>query len=212
MADAQPQRSSLLPAQVVPDSVLVRQARAGDQQAFELLVSRYHGPLTSYIRSLLNDGDQVADVLQEVYLRLYLSLPTLLTNSSLRGWLFQVARNRCIDELRKRRRYTEIPFSTLLWDAGEQDLSLPETIPDPAPLPEEVVEQFDLPCSLHQALGSLSPKFRLIVQLHCLRQLTFAEIGCLLNMREITARTNFFRALVRLRKALAGNTHLAAVS
>lgn len=61
MADAQPQRSSLLPAQVVPDSVLVRQARAGDQQAFELLVSRYHGPLTSYIRSLLNDGDQVAE-------------------------------------------------------------------------------------------------------------------------------------------------------
>jgi RNA polymerase sigma factor (sigma-70 family) len=212
MADTQSQLDSLLSRQAAPDSVLVRQARAGDQQAFELLFSRYHGPLTSFIRRFLSDGEQVADVLQDVYLRLYLALPTLMTGSSLRGWLFQVARNRCIDELRKRRRYTEIPFSTIVWDAREQDLSLPETIPDPHPLPEEVVEQFDLPWSLQQALVSLPPRFRLIVHLHCFRHLTFAEIGGLLNMREITARTYFFRALVRMRKALAGKTHLAAVS
>ena len=118
-----------------------------------------------------------------------------------------MARNRSIDELRKRRRYTEIPFSTIVWDAGEQDLSLPETIPDPKPLPKEVVEQFDLSWSLHQALVSLPPRLRLIVQLHCFRHLTFAEIGGLLNMREITARTYFFRALVRMRKVLASKTH-----
>ena len=125
MAEAKPQPYSLLSRQAVPDSVLVKYARAGDQQAFELLVSRYHSHLTSYIRSFLSDGEQVADVLQEVYLRLYLSLPTLLADRELKGWLFQVAHNRCIDELRKRRRYTEMPFSTLVWDAEEQDLSLP---------------------------------------------------------------------------------------
>ena len=85
----QPRHYSVLAGQGVPDGVLVGQAQAGDQRAFESLVNRYHRPLASYIGVLLNDGEQVSDVLQQVYLQLYVSLPTLLTNVSLKGWLFQ---------------------------------------------------------------------------------------------------------------------------
>jgi len=59
MAEAKPQPYSLLSRQAVPDSVLVKHARTGDQQAFELLVSRYHSHLTSYIRSFLSDGESL---------------------------------------------------------------------------------------------------------------------------------------------------------
>ena len=212
MSDAQPRQYSTLPGQGVPDGVLVGQAQAGDQRAFEFLVRRYHRPLASYIRGFLKDDEQVSDVLQQVYLQLYVSLPILLTNVSLKGWLFQVARNRCLDELRRRRRRAEMPFSTLAWEHREEDLSPLEAIPDPGPLPEEVAEEIDLYGSLQEATASLPPKVRSIVHLRCFRHLPFAEIGRMLNMPQTTVKTYFYRSLPRLRRALTGSTHLAAVS
>ncbi len=212
MLYTQPRQDRLLQGQGVPDGVLVGQAQAGDQCAFELLVSRYHRPLVSYIRVFLKDGDQVSDVLQQVYLQLYVSLPVLLTNVSLKGWLFQVARNRCLDELRRRCRRAEIPFSTLAWEYREEELSPIEAIADPDPLLEEVAERIDLYCSLQEAIASLPPKFRLIVHLHCFKQLTFAEIGRMLEMPKNTVKTYFYRALPRLRTALMSSAPVAAIS
>jgi RNA polymerase sigma-70 factor, ECF subfamily len=175
-------------------------------------VSRYHRPLANYIRVFLKDDEQVSDVLQQVYLQLYVSLPILLTTVSLKGWLFQVARNRCLDELRRRRRRAESPFSTLAWEYSEEDLSPLEAIPDPGPLPEEVAEEIDLYGTLQEATAALPPKVRSIVRLRCFRHLTFAEIGGMLNMPQTTVKTYFYRSLPRLRRALAGSTRIAAVS
>jgi RNA polymerase sigma-70 factor (ECF subfamily) len=117
----------------VPDGLLVAQALAGDQDAFELLVTRYQRQLVVLIQGFLKDHDQSYDVLQQVNLQLYLSLPILFRNVSLKGWLFQVARNRCLDELRKR---PELSFSTIEREDGEEGLSSLEVLPDPEPLPE----------------------------------------------------------------------------
>jgi len=212
MLYGQPQQDSILQGQGVPDGVLVGQALAGDQRAFELLVSRYHRPLVSCIQGFLKDNEQVNDVLQHVFLQLYVFLPMLLRNVSLKAWLFQVARNRCLDELRKRRRRAEIPFSTLEWKYREEELSPIEAIPDPEPLPEEVAERIDLQCSLQQAMFSLSPKCRSIVRLHCFRQLSFSEIARTLNIPRNTVKTYYYRSLPRLRSALMSNVHLVSVS
>src|SRR5262249_20464577 len=165
------------------DGVLGGKAQAGDQSAFELLLSRYHYPLVSYIRVFLKDSEEVSDVLQHVFFQLYVSLPILLTNVSLKAWLFRVARNRCLDELRRRRRRAEVPFSTFEREVGEE-LSPVEAIPDPEPLPEEVTERSDLHCSLQQAMFSLPPTFRSIVHLRCFRQLSFSEVGQMLKLPE----------------------------
>src|SRR6266705_2635776 len=190
MPYAQPRQYSVLQGQEVPDGVLVGQAQAGDQRAFEILVRRYHCPLVSYIRGFLKDSEEVSDVLQHVFFQLHVSLPILLTHVSLKPWLFQVARNRCLDELRRRRRRAEVPFSTFERKVGEE-LSPLEAIPDPEPLPEEVTERSDLRCS---------------------RQLSFSEVGRLLKMPEATVKAYFYRSLPRLRRALAGSKHFAAVS
>ena len=199
MPYTQSRQYSILQEQRVPDGVLVEQALAGDQYAFESLVNRYHHQLVSHIQGFLKDNDQSYDILQHVYLKLYLSLPTLLTNVPLRAWLFQVARNRCLDELRKRCRRAEIPFSALEWEDGEEGLSPLEAIPDTEPLSEEITEWSEL----HAAIVSLPPKYRSIVHLHCFKQLTFAEIGQILKMPESTTKTYFYRSLPRLRRALA---------
>ena len=212
MRYAQPRKYSILQGQGVPDGVLVGQALAGDQLAFELLVSRYHRPLVSCIRGFLKDDELANDVLQHVFLQLYLSLPVLLRNVSLRAWLFQVARHRCLDELRKRHRRAEIPFSTLEWKYREEEFSPIEAIPDPEPLPEVVAERSDLQRSLQLALFALPLKCRSIVHLRCFRQLSFLQIARMLNIPENTVKTYYYRSLPHLRRALLNNVHVASIS
>src|SRR5438270_7802022 len=205
MSYAQQQQYTILQEQGVPDGTLIKQSLAGDQGAFEFLVTRYHRSLVCYIRGMLKDDDAVYDVLQHVFLQLYVSLPTLLTDVSLKAWLFRVARNRCLDELRRRRRRAEIPFSTLERECGSEEQSPVEAIPDSGLLPEEITERIDLYGSLSRAVCSLPPKFRSIVYLRCFGQLSFSKIGRTLNIPEPTVKTCFYRSLPRLRRALAGS-------
>jgi len=202
----------ITPMPGVPDGVLVGQALTGDERAFATLVERYQDPLLGYIRRMLKDGEQSSDVLQQVLLQLYLSLPTLNTQTRLSGWLFRVAHNRCIDELRKRSRRNVVCFSALEWESPEVELSPVERIADSQPLPEEVAVQRDLHDRLRRAIVVLPPKFRHVVYLRCWRDLSFAEIGRLLKMPETTAKTYFYRARPLLGAALARSVQSASAS
>ena len=130
------------------DTVLAQQVLNGDQEAFELLVQRYHTPLFNFIYRFLGDYDQTCDVLQQVFLRLYASLPKL-GIGPFRPWLFRVARNCCIDELRQKNR-SALHFSQ--FENSEGDLTGLCDIPDPRPLPEEVAERRDLQAVLQDAV------------------------------------------------------------
>jgi RNA polymerase sigma-70 factor (ECF subfamily) len=193
----------------ISDGMLVQQTLAGDQHAFEMLVRRYNVPLFNFICHCLGDYDQACDVLQQVFLQLYISMPTLRTGEPLKAWLFQVARNRCLDELRRKR---AIHFSELESANDEDDLSPLAIMPDTQPLPEEIAEHRDLQQTLQRAIQGLPPKFRSVVLLRYAGQLSFSEIGKTLNMPEATAKTYFQRARPLLRAALAVQTQTAAAS
>ncbi len=208
----QQSRPGTTPGPEVPDGVLVGQALAGDERAFATLVDRYQDPLLGYIRGMLKGGEQSSDVLQQVLLQLYISLPTINTHMRLKGWLFRVAHNRCIDELRKRNRRNEVCFSTLEWERTEEELSRVERIADSQPLPEEVAVQQELHDRLRRAIDVLPPTFRRVVHLRCWRNLSFAEIGHLLKMPETTAKTYFYRARPLLGAALATSVQSASTS
>jgi len=183
------------------DATLAHEVLAGNQRAFEALVRRYNTPLFNFICHLLGDYDQASDVLQQVFLRFYTSLPKLGTNEPFKAWLFQVARNCCVDELRRRRRYA-IQFSQLEGENSDGDVSFLNDIPDPNPLPEELIERHDLQLHLQQAIDLLPPKFRAVVILRYVSQLSFSEIGKVLSMPEATAKTYFHRAKALLCKML----------
>ncbi len=184
----------------ISDGTLVQQTLAGDQRAFEALVKRYNVPLFNFICHCLGDYDLACDVSQQVFLQLYISMPTLRTGEPLKAWLFQVARNRCLDELRRKR---AIHFSELESANDEDDLSPLAIMPDTRPLPEEIAERHDLQSALRSAIEALPPKFRSVVLLRYAGQLSFSEIGKTLNMPEATAKTYFQRARPLLRTALA---------
>ena len=184
----------------ITDGTLVQQTLAGDQRAFESLVRRYNVPLFNFICHCLGDYDLACDVSQQVFLQLYISMPTLRTGEPLKAWLFQVARNRCLDELRRKR---AIHFSDLEAANDDDDLSPLAILPDTRPLPEEIAERHDLQSALREAIEALPPKFRSVVLLRYAGQLSFSEIGKTLNMPEATAKTYFQRARPLLRTALA---------
>lgn len=186
----------------ISDGMLVTRTLSGDQSAFELLVQRYHTPLFNFICHLLGDYDQGCDVLQQVFLQLYISMPTLRTGEPLKAWLFQVARNRCLDELRRKR---SIHFSELDANHDDDDLSPLDIMPDTQPLPDEMAERSDLQQALRKAIDALPPKFRSVVLLRYAGQLSFSEIGKTLSMPEATAKTYFQRARPLLRTAMASH-------
>ncbi|HEX6484135.1 MAG TPA: sigma-70 family RNA polymerase sigma factor [Ktedonobacteraceae bacterium] len=189
----------------IADGMLAQQSLAGDQLAFESLVKRYSGSLFHFICRFLGDYDQASDILQQVFLQLYISLPNLRTGEPLKAWLFRVARNRCLDNLRKKR---AILFSDLEASTDEDDVSPLAAMPDTDPLPEEVAERHDLQECLQRAIEALPPKFRSVVLLRYASQLSFSEIGHVLNMPEATAKTYFQRAKPLLRTTLAAQLQI----
>ncbi len=191
----------------ISDGVLAQQTLAGDPYAFEDLVKRYSTPLFNFIYRFLGDYDQACDILQHVFIQLHGSLNTLRTDKPLKAWLFQVARNRCLDELRRKR---VIHFSELESVNDDEELSPLAAIPDNGPLPEELAEQSDLQYRLQGAIQTLPIKFRSVVLLRYAGQLSFSEIGQTLNMPEATAKTYFQRAKPLLRTALMNQDQLVA--
>ncbi len=183
----------------ITDGTLVQQTLAGNQQAFETLVHRYNNALFNFICHYLGDYDLACDILQQVFLQLYISMSTLRTGEPLKAWLFQVARNRCLDELRRKR---SIHFSELEASNDDEELSPLAIMPDTQPLPDEIAERHDLQQALRTAIDALPPKFRSVILLRYAGQLSFSEIGKTLKMPEATAKTYFQRARPLLRTTL----------
>jgi RNA polymerase sigma factor (sigma-70 family) len=201
-AEMIPQPILAAPTTTMTDGLLAQLTIAGDQRAFEILVQRYSTPLFNFIYRFLNDYDQAHDILQQVFLRFYTALPKLDTGESFKPWLFQVARNCCVDELRRRKRHA-IQFSQLETEDGENEFSFLNEIPDSGPSLDELMDHRDLQQMLREAIQSLPPKFRSVVVLRYASQLSFSEIGKVLSMPEATAKTYFHRAKLLLRKILS---------
>lgn len=164
-----------------------------------MLVERYRTPLYQFIARYFGDYDHRCDVLQQVLIQLYLSLPHLRNDGVLQAWLFRVARNRCLDELRRR----HVPnFSEVMAEWNEEEAFLSEGALVLAPSVEDQAELHEVQQILCQAITNLPPKYRPIVWLRYTTLLNFGEIGRILNIPEATAKTYFQRAKLRLRQSL----------
>jgi RNA polymerase sigma factor (sigma-70 family) len=183
------------------DSVLVQQALNGDQEAFESLLSRYKQSLFGLIYHYVGEYHEAEDVLQQVWLQLYLSLATLRPNAQIKPWLFTVARNRSLDFLRHKHVLSKrlLFFCEAEARLEEDEVTFLEAIPDTSPTPEEQAELHDLQREIQHALRALPHTYRSVVWLSYGGQLKYAEIGRILDMPDSTVKTHFNRAKPFLR-------------
>jgi RNA polymerase sigma-70 factor, ECF subfamily len=171
-------------------------ARGGDPAAFEALVRRHQSALYNFSLRLLGQADDAADVAQETFVQLFSHLGQLNEREPLAPWLFRVARNRCIDVLRRRR---TVPLE--LPDDG-QDTAFVLDPADDEPLPDEMAERADLQRLLSKAIAQLPPSYAEVVALRYGGERSFAEIAAILDCDEGAARVRFHRAKALLRRQL----------
>jgi RNA polymerase sigma factor (sigma-70 family) len=171
-------------------------ARRRDPAAFEALVRRHQGPIYNFCLRMLGQADDAADVAQETFVQLYSHFRQLNARDSLAPWLFRVARNRCIDIIRRRRTVPLLAAD----DSDENNQAI-----DPAdddPLPEELAERADLQRVLSNAIATLPPTYAEVVALRYAADRSFAEIALILDIDEGAARVRFHRAKALLRRHL----------
>src|SRR2546421_2078000 len=157
-------------------------ARRHESGAFEALVRRHQGPLYNFCFRMLGQAEDAADVAQETFVQLYSHLGQLDEREPIAPWLFRVARNRCIDIIRRRR---TVPLR-VTDDSGE--VLLASDPADEAPLPEEMFERADLQRVLSAAIAELPPAYAEVVALRYAGDRSFAEIATILECDEGAAR------------------------
>src|SRR5581483_7889956 len=87
-----------------PDPDVLRRAQKGDERAFAVILRAYETPIFNYVLRMVNDRALAEDLTQEVFVRVFQGLPRFSLRCKFTTWLFQVAKNRVLDELRARER------------------------------------------------------------------------------------------------------------
>ena len=160
------------------DPALIRAAAKGDLTAFEQLVRDHQQPVWRFLRRMLGDDALAEDVTQETFVRLFRRLESYTFESKFSTWLFQIARNAGIDELRRRERQARVT-----------------TV---APLQMAPVAPPDLHAELQAALDSLPDDLREAVLLVEVLGLRYREAGSALGIPEGTVKSRVFHARQKL--------------
>ena len=170
------------------------QALAGSQSAFEQIVRRYQRPVIGLIARVTGDAALAEDLAQDTFIKAFRSLSGFDATRRLSSWLFRIAHNTAIDALRRVR-----PQVFSLDTRSEADASAPEPAAPESPDP---VERQALGHALEKGLAALRPDFRAAITLRYEEGLSFEEIGQVLGIPEVTARSHVHRARRELSRHL----------
>lgn len=186
----------------VGDNALVAAYLRGDDYAFETLVFRYKDKLANYINGILHDYDRSVDLSQEAFIRVFKNASKYKGKYQFSTWLYRIATNLAIDELRRRERKGRFFFYNVidLFQQGEQSIPLP----DLRHCPERALDKKEKSEKLQTAIDSLSEKYRLAFILKEVQGLSYEETGQVLNISLGTVKSRIHRAKLLLREKLAG--------
>lgn len=179
------------------DQQLIANYLAGDEQSLELLIKRYLKPIYSFVSRYVGNGQEAEDITQEVFVRVWRNLKKFDQNKSFKTWIFSIAKNTAIDFFKKKK---SIPFSE--FENEKRENMITETLADPSPLPQELLERADMAQMLNSAMEKLSPKYRMVLFLRYNDHFNFREIAESLGEPENTIRSRHRRALIMLKKIL----------
>ena len=172
-----------------PDLGVLRKAQRGDERAFSLIVRAYEVPVFNYVMRLVGDRALAEDLTQEVFIRVFQGLPKFSLRSKFTTWLFQVTKNRVLDELR----------------ASERRPRALVAIDDAPPLEvvDAPVEQLETIQALWQAVDELNTDLKMALLLRDVVGLSYNEIADSLDTTLATVKWRIFKAREEVQLALA---------
>lgn len=184
-------------SQTTEDFRLVRAFKSGDRAAFEELVRRYQRQVANVIYLTLGRRDEVEDIAQEVFIRVYRSIDKFEFDASFFSWIYRITVNLCIDELRRRKVKRALSLDFLTEGALEKEKKSKELI-----LASDGVLDDEKREIVLAALQKLSHEHRQVIILREYEDLTYAEIASYLGISVQAVKSRIFRAREDLRTLL----------
>jgi RNA polymerase sigma-70 factor (ECF subfamily) len=171
-----------------PDFGVLRKAQRGDERAFSLIVRAYEVPVFNYVLRLVGDRSLAEDLTQEVFLRVYQGLPGFSLRSRFTTWLFQVTKNRVLDELRAFERRPRAVVAI-------EDIPPLEAVDTPL----EQVEEMD---AVWRAIHELNVDLKMALLLRDVVGLSYNEIADSLEITLATVKWRIYKAREEVQLAL----------
>lgn len=180
-----------------PDLPLVRRAREGDTAAFEELVAKYEDKIYHLALRYSNDSHEAFDLAQETFIRVYTSLKSFAGRSLFSTWLYRVAVNVCLDELRRKRRQPILSVDEpIVTEEGtiERELESPDAGPD------ERLARVETRSVIEAEIAALPPEFRQAVILRDSMGMSYEEISRIMEVSLGTVKSRIHRGRAALRE------------
>jgi RNA polymerase sigma-70 factor, ECF subfamily len=172
-----------------PDPGILRKAQRGDERAFSIIVRAYETPVFNYVLRLVGDRSLAEDLTQEVFLRVFQGLPKFSLRCKFTTWLFQVTKNRVLDELR----------------ASERRPRHLVALDDIAPLEvmDAPIERGETVDALWRAIEGLSTDLKMALLLRDVAGLSYTEIADALEVTLATVKWRIYKGREDVALALA---------
>lgn len=182
------------------DQDIVEAVLAGHQHRFAELVERYQRPIVNYVYRMIHNYEDAVDLSQDVFLKAYSALDSYRPKYPFPAWLFRIARNATIDEIRRRRLSTVSLDEPLETSDGRIDRDPVGEDADP----EDLLLETELHERVEAAMAALPDKYREPLVLRHAAEMSYDEIADALELPLGTVKTRIFRAREALRDTLEG--------
>jgi RNA polymerase sigma-70 factor (ECF subfamily) len=164
---------------------LIESFQAGDEFAFVGIYNRYKGPIYSFCYKMLRDSDAAEDVMQETFLRIYENRDRLLKTSAFKSWLFTIARNQCLNSIRRNSKHTSLET-----DSSDQLINVNT--------PFSEMEKTEQVRAVTRLLEALKPDYREILILREYQNLSYEEIASVTRTSVSAVKSRLFKARKKL--------------
>lgn len=182
-----------------PDQDLVTRAKNGDTRAFDALILKYGDKLFGLVYSMTSHKEDTHDLLQEIFAKAYQSLPQFRGKSTFYTWIYQIATNRTLNFLKKRKNRAASSLDDME-SSVQQDPALIDTTHEANP--ERRTNINELQKRLNEAMMGLSEAHRMVVTLFDIQGMSHGEIAKVLETSEGTIRSRLHYAHLQLQSAL----------
>ncbi len=180
------------------DSALIKKALAGDQTAYQRLMARYKSGVFHIVFKMVRNREEADDLVQETFMKAFASLASYREEFRFTTWLYRIAANAAIDSLRKQK----IEAMSLDEPVETEEGTVGLEIADTSFNPEENALKKEKGVSILDAIASLPPKYREVIELVHLKEKPYDEIAAILKVPVGTVKARIFRARELLKKKL----------
>ena len=176
----------------------IKQVLKGDQNAYADIVNLYQHKLYQICYRMLGNKQEAEDIAQEAFVRAYINLHSYDQKRKFSTWLYRIATNLCIDRIRKKKPDYYLDAEV----AGTDGLDMYSQIAADEQLPEDVITQMELQDRIQYEISRLPDKYRSVIVLKYIEELSLQEISEILDMPLGTVKTRIHRGREALRKQL----------